>query len=255
MFALLRWLFKSIAFVAAGVVTIVLLGIPLATWIYVLLNVTRTEATVLEKSEQVYHGYSGNWKLYHRLKVQYQPADTRIRETATIDVDESTWDQSRPGSRVEISYVPAAILRQIPMLYTKALAAPLPQSSQPPDERRKSNAIIRNVTHVARVADSSRSHGVPAWQPFEVVELSFVPDGRNDSVTAVDSVDADSVPNLVIGNQVAVEYSTVHPRAAKIAGGTRTCEWKNNLEVYGPIAVFGCVMVVLTTQRRRKSRS
>jgi hypothetical protein len=255
MFALLRWLFKSIAFVAVSVVTIVLLGIPLATWIYVKLNVTQTEARVLEKSDHVYHGYSGNWKLYLRLKVQYQPTDTRIAETATIDVDEGTWDQSKPGSKVEISYVPTAVLRQIPMLYTKALAAPLRHASQMPDEQRKSNAIIRNVTHVARVADSSRSHGVPAWQPFDVVELSFVPEGRNETATAVDSVDAESVPNLVVGNQIVVEYSTAHPHAAKIGGGTRNCEWKNNLEIYGPIAVFGCLMVVLTTQRRRKSRS
>ena len=85
-----------------------------------------------------------------------------------------------------------------------------------------------------------------------MIELNFVPEGRAEAVTAVDSVDAGSIPNLAIGSQITIEYSAARPRAAKVDGGTRACEWKNNLEVFGPVAAFACLALVLSTGRRRQ---
>ena len=102
---------------------LILFGIPLGTWAYVWLIPSRVEGTVQSKMEQVgKHGRG--WTVYLWITVKYSPNPSRGYELATITVDEGTWDQCRAGSRVEIAYFPVAVLRQIPMIYTKRLAQP-----------------------------------------------------------------------------------------------------------------------------------
>jgi hypothetical protein len=249
-----RLVLTAMAVVVVGLVMFTLLGIPLGTWLYVELNLSRADATVLEKSEEVYHAYGGRWRQYLRLRVRYSPSDTQVAERATIEVDEGTWDQSHKESAVQISYVPVAALRQIPMYYTVGLAEPVRPLSPDPDIQQSASAVIRNIRHVTTVGGNSRSRAMAAWQPFDVVELSFLPEGRREAVTSVDSVDAGSVPNLAVGTPVTVAYSQRRPRAATIVGARRAHEWKNTVEVFGFPGVAALLLLALFAKGRHKNR-
>jgi hypothetical protein len=99
------------------------------------------------------------------------------------------------------------------------------------------SATIRDMHQVTRVWAGKRSSGEDAAQPYTIVELSFVPQGRLDPVIAVDSIDTGSVPDLEQGGEVAISYSASNPRSARIAGGSRTYYWKN-LRSFGIIALI-----------------
>jgi hypothetical protein len=87
-------------------------------------------------------------------------------------------------------------------------------------------AEVKRVREETRSFTSSRSTGsVPAPQPWNVVELQFVPEGRTKPVIAVDSVDVGSVPGLQVGARLPVTYGKSNPREARLAG-TRTWRWK-----------------------------
>jgi hypothetical protein len=240
--------FRAVAVVAVGLVLIVL-GIPLATWSYLHLTPARTSATVIDKTQSVVHKTGGSWKLYLQLNVLYLPADARFPELATIDADEATWDQANPGTRVEVAYVPVLSLRQFPLLSTTRLAAPLPPLRRGPDEQRRAKAVVRNISHILQVGGSTRSRGMPAWQPFDVIEFEFVPEGRTEPVRAADSVDADSIPGLAQDKPVDIAYSTAHPHEARITVGTQRHEWKNNIEVFAPLGLIVAIFVFFRLRR------
>ena len=87
-------------------------------------------------------------------------------------------------------------------------------------------AEVRGVRTVTRALISGRSIGRrEAPQPYDVVELHFVPQGRDQAVVAVDSVDAGSVLGLAVGARVAVNYSDSDPRGAR-QPGARTYRWR-----------------------------
>ncbi len=92
-------------------------------------------------------------------------------------------------------------------------------------------AEVRGVRTETRSFLSGRTTGaVEAPQPWDVVELNFVPEGRDQPVVAVDSVDVGSVPTLKLGSRVAVRYNAGNPRDARLPG-TRTYRWREWLEL------------------------
>jgi hypothetical protein len=92
---------------------------------------------------------------------------------------------------------------------------------------RAATAHVRQVREVTRSLLSTRRHSYEAPQPWNIVELSFVPDGWDQPVVAVDEVDAGSVPALEIGARLPVHYSAANPRAARLdaARTWRRREW------------------------------
>ena len=64
---------------------------------------------------------------------------------------------------------------------------------------------------------SGRSTGsVDAPQPWNIVELRFLPAGRTKPVTAVDSVDAGWVAGRERGARLTVTYNAAHPRVKAV---------------------------------------
>jgi hypothetical protein len=259
-FGSMMWLVNlvlKLLLVGGGLVLLLLAGIPLCTWVYVELNLSRAGATVLEKSQEIIELGCGRWQQDLQLRVNYSPSDTRVAEQTWIRVDEGTWVRSQPGSRVEVSYVPVAALRQIPLYYTKGLAEPLPPMPQAQDVQRSASAVVKKIHHVIQVAGPAR-HGcgwMDAWQPFDMVELTLIPEGKNEAVTALDSMDSASGLNLAVGKPVTVNYSSSYPLAAKIAGASRQHIWKNRVEqvaVYGlPVALLVAFLMWVTRKARR----
>jgi hypothetical protein len=102
-------------------------------------------------------------------------------------------------------------------------------------------AEVRGIHAETRSFLSGRS-SIPAPQPWNLVELHFVPAGRDRIVVAVDDVDDGSVPGLATGARLPVTYSKGNPRGARLAG-TRTYrrrEWGELGEwIVAAVAVFG----------------
>ncbi|HEV3060773.1 MAG TPA: hypothetical protein VGY48_21185, partial [Vicinamibacterales bacterium] len=89
-------------------------------------------------------------------------------------------------------------------------------------------AVVRELKIVNRIwagSDDSPTHGdggQPVGRPFYMLDLEFTPAGERDPVHAVDRIDIGSVPGLRRGGQVSISYSSTDPRAARVAGASRT---------------------------------
>ena len=116
-------------------------------------------------------------------------------------------------------------------------------------------ATVQAVHQVTRIWETRRRSGEEAAQPYSIVELAFVPEGRTDPVVAVDLVDAKSVPGLEKGGTVPISYSVRDPRSAQVDGATRTYYWKN-LRGIGLIGLGVGVLLLLgwLFGRRRAGR-
>jgi hypothetical protein len=124
-------------------------------------------------------------------------------------------------------------------------------------------AEVRGIHAETRSFVSGRTMGtVRAPQPWNLVELHFVPAGRDRIVVAVDDVDDGSVPGLAIGARLPVTYNASHPRDARLTG-TRTYrrrEWGELGEsVVAVVAVLGGFFLLKKAAgawwRRRTRRS
>jgi hypothetical protein len=100
--------------------------------------------------------------------------------------------------------------------------------------------VLRFRTVTRSFLDGRRTD-VAAPQPWDLVELRFVPEGRDQPVVAVDGVDAGSVPGLAIGSRVPVSYNLRDPRDARLPG-PRTYRWRE-WRLLGEYAVSLVVVV------------
>jgi hypothetical protein len=86
-----------------------------------------------------------------------------------------------------------------------------------------------------------------AAQPIEVVGIEFVPEGRAESVLAVDLIDSGSIAGLKVNAPVDVEYEGASPRTAYLRWATRTFLSRNlrGIVVDGALylgVLVGCLM-------------
>jgi hypothetical protein len=100
--------------------------------------------------------------------------------------------------------------------------------------------VIRSVVRITE-HEGSVENDDELSQPYDVVQFTFVPEGRNEAVVVIDSVDAGSMSNLAAGEPIAINYFTGRPFAAMIAGGTRNYKWKN----HGDHGAFQIVVIGL----------
>ncbi len=73
-------------------------------------------------------------------------------------------------------------------------------------------------------------------QPYDIVELRFVPDGAAGEVIAIDAVDAGS-SDATPGSSVEIAYAAGQARAPQILGTTHTHHWRNTLGFVVPISL------------------
>lgn len=82
------------------------------------------------------------------------------------------------------------------------------------------------ATHSITIALLPQRGSSDASQPWEIVELTFVPQGLDQPVVAIDGVDAGSVPGLAVGARLPVRYSAETPRAARLVQAARSYRWR-----------------------------
>lgn len=78
-------------------------------------------------------------------------------------------------------------------------------------------------------------------QQYEIIKIGYVPDGRDEMVTAVASADLGSV-QLEYGGRVQVAYAPDAPRDVRIVGATVSHIWRN---AFGFVREMGLSLVIL----------
>lgn len=100
---------------------------------------------------------------------------------------------------------------------------------------------IRQVTTINRFGGGNQEDGnalpIKLPQGFERVELSFIPEGRQFTVIAVDEINEGSAGDLRNGMNVPISYAEDNPRDARLATGTRGHRWRNFLVIQGVVVV------------------
>jgi hypothetical protein len=98
----------------------------------------------------------------------------------------------------------------------------LPRVEPEPQQPVPSTATIGRVETITTLGGLHDRKSIPLQHPYQIVLLKFVPPGFDDPVTAVDKVDAGSVPNLKQGDSADILYDPAHPRIARLRQGTRS---------------------------------
>jgi hypothetical protein len=103
---------------------------------------------------------------------------------------------------------------------------------------------VSQLTEVTEIMETDDSHAVDAIQPYEIVELQFVPEGRADPVSGVDQIDS-GIPGLSKGATVEIEYQASNPRVVRINGGSRTFPEKAYLAVSQEGGLYVALLAIL----------
>lgn len=189
---------------------------------------TVTPVKVLDKKEVINYGSNGSWNRNLSLHVEYLPTDELIPAQLTLGCDAATFDGLRVGQTVEARVLELGRHFKFARLKdrsTFSLVAGLFPSS-PHGPWRQATAVVRDVRRVTEYTRRRRRPSALRW-PFDIVQLDFAPEGRAGAVTAVDVVEAASVPNLKNGDSVQITWPEDDPRSAKIIGARPGRPWAN----------------------------
>ena len=124
----------------------------------------------------------------------------------------------------------AALLPVLLVLFALALVVNfLPQwrASRPlRGEQKTLAATVLEVERLTEVGGGDETEPEPLIQPFDLVQVTFVPEEIGEPVLAADIVDADSL-SLEMGGSATIHYLVNNPRTIRLDGGARTYAWKN----------------------------
>lgn len=96
------------------------------------------------------------------------------------------------------------------------------QTPAPAGNIQSTRATVAHISTVTRILEGRRKRGIATSQPYDIVQLSFTPQGRTESVLAVDEIDHDSIPGLSPGDVLPIQYQSDQPRIVRLLGGSRT---------------------------------
>ncbi len=128
----------------------------------------------------------------------------------------------------------------IPALVFYNFPRPTPR---PAVEIRQGAGKVKSLGRIDRLLSTNRSPGLLASQPVDVVGIEFVPEGRTESVLAVDLIDRGSSPGLKEKSAVALEYEAASPRTAYLRPATRGFLPRNLAGIAGDGALYLAVLI------------
>jgi hypothetical protein len=114
--------------------------------------------------------------------------------------------------------VGACVIAGIPVLFFYDFPRP---TAAPTVQVRQTAGKVKSLDRIDKLFAGSRSRGMIASQPVEVVGIEFVPEGRTDAVLAVDLIDLGSIAGLKVNGPVHIEYEGGSPRTAYLRSATR----------------------------------
>jgi hypothetical protein len=110
---------------------------------------------------------------------------------------------------------------------------------------RQAAGRVKSIGRIDKLFSGSRSRGVIAEQPVDVVSVEFVPEGRVEPVVAVDLIDRGSIRDLKEQSTVTLDYEADSPRTAYIDGATRRFPERNLSGVMTVIVLYLGVTIIM----------
>jgi hypothetical protein len=217
-----------------------------------------TPVKVVEKSDTINLGRNGSWNRNLSARVEYQSPGEIIPTSLWLGCNARTFDALHVGQTVEARVLDLGQIFKFARLKDRSsfslIADRFPRSPRGP--WRESTATISEVTHVTEYSTRRSSAQLP-W-PFDIVQLSFTPDGGEQPFIAVDVVESASAPGLVKGGTVRILWPEDDPRSAKIKGARPGSPWANWFYGLGEILAIGAIVIaffVLIGLMRRRRRA
>jgi hypothetical protein len=217
-----------------------------------------TPVKILDKNDTISLGRNGSWGRNLSVQVEYQSPGEYTPTPIGLRCDAATFDALRIGQTVDARVLDLGQVFKFARLKDRStfslIGDRFPRSPRGP--WRESTAVISEVTHIAEYSTRRSSSQLP-W-PFDIVQLSFTPDGRDQPVIAVDVVESASAPGLVKGGTVRIVWPEDDPRSATIKGARPGSPWANWFYGLAEILAIGAAVIaffVVIGLRRRKRRA
>ena len=132
----------------------------------------------------------------------------------------------------------------VPWLGFCIASVALPRTEPQPVQPVPATATVAGIDTISTFEGLNNSRSLPLQHPYQIVRLKFVPPGMDGPVTAVDKVDAGSIPNLAPGQTVNIVYDAAHPRIVRLQQGTRLFPGQAARTLTIICAVFVALMVI-----------
>lgn len=103
-----------------------------------------------------------------------------------------------------------------------------------------------------------RGRAYAVAQPYDIVQLRFVPQGAAAEIIAVDAVDADGRPSFSPGSTVELAYAADSARTAQILGTRHSHYWQNALgfaRMFGLLALAISALLAWGMRRMRRKKA
>jgi hypothetical protein len=111
----------------------------------------------------------------------------------------------------------------------------------------QATARVQSIETIQWLFRGTRSRGIEAAQPIQVLALEFVPAGRTEPVVAIDLIDAGSIPGIRQDAKLSLDYEVSTPRTAHVRGATRNFVPRNirgiGFQIVAVIAVIGGLLL------------
>lgn len=237
------------------------IALPIAFTLYLDMGGVIKPVRIVQKKEEVRINYKGNWNRIMGLLVEYEAQGMTLPTQLTIGCDPQTYDNLQVGQTVETRLLDLGGIFKFARLKNRStfsmLAGLFPHQAKGP--WREGVATVAEVRHITEYTGHESNYEY-RW-PYDVVEVRFVPDGRMQAVSAVDSIEAASMPNLTSGQNVRISWPIDDPRAAHIVGARPGAPWANYFYALGETLVSGAVFIVgilivsFLFRSRRKGRT
>lgn len=233
--------------------------LPIAFSLYLDNAGTVRKVMVKDKREEVRLSYKGSWTRTISVGVEYEKPEETIPALLSLSCDANTFDALQVGQSIDVHILDYGQIFKFARLKNRSTFSFLAElfSSTPRGPWQETTAVVKDVRHITDY--SYHRHASALRWPYDVVELSFVPPGRQDPISAVDVIEAGSVPDLVEGQPVKITWPQDHPRAAKIVGAAPGAPWLNWFYHLGAAlallaAVLGFFGVLAIFKKRKKAK-
>jgi hypothetical protein len=237
--------------------------LPVAASFYLDMTGRTVPVTVVDKSEIVKLTHKGSWSRTRSVAVEYEPPGEINPVRLWLGSDAETFDSLRAGQTIEVRLLDLGEIFKFARLKNRSTLSLVTGlfPRQPRGPWQQATAVVRDVRHISDYQIWGHHERQPLRWPYDVVELSFVPEGREQAVSAVDVIERGSVPELVEENRVQITWPADDPRAARLVGARPGAPWANWFyvmmnELLVTAAFIGVLLLTLTLvgQRRRRRK-
>lgn len=232
---------------------------PLLLSLFLDLSGTTQQVKVIDKRESISIDGDGVWHRRMSIAVEYEAPGESSPVQLGLGCDPKTFDALEKGQMVEVHLLDFGNVFKFARLKSRStfsmFASLLPSNPKGPWHETMANVQhVRHITH-----HSGRRSSYDLHWPYDAVEFTFTPEGRQLPIEGIDVIEAGSVPDIQENTQVKIIWPEDDPRSARIAGATPGSFWKNWLYDFSEtIAILVIFIAIIGSfgywNRMRKKR-